>query len=72
MAEDNKWVEDRKYVLEFINDTKKQLTELADNDTKMKTTIAVLNTKLMALTFVGSSVVSVIVSFITKAAIGVG
>jgi len=70
MAEDNKWVEDRKYVLEFIDDTKKQLDELAKNDAGMKTTIAVLNTKLMGLTLVGSSVVSVVVSFITKAVVG--
>jgi hypothetical protein len=67
MSDENKWVEDRKYVLTFIDDTKGQLKDLADNDVSMKTTIAILNTKLMILTVGASAVVGSIVSLITNA-----
>lgn len=66
MAEENKWVEDRRYVLSFIDDTKETLAELAKNDAKIQTTIAVLGTKIATFTFIGSTVVGAIVSIIVN------
>ncbi len=66
MAVDDTWVEDRRYVLSSIDDIKEDIKELKGNDVDMKTTLAVMQTKLLGITFLASSVIGIIMSVITK------
>lgn len=66
MAVDDTWVEDRRYVLSSIDDIKEDIKELKGNDVDMKTTLAVMQTKILGITFLASSVMGIIMSVITK------
>jgi hypothetical protein len=65
MAEDT-WVEDRRYVMSSIDDIKEDIKELKSNDGDMKTTLAVMQTKILAMTFMASSIIGVIMSVLMK------
>ena len=65
MAEDT-WMEDRRYVMTSIDDIKEDIKELKSNDVDMKTTLAIMSTKLLGVTFVASSVMAVGMSLLTK------
>ena len=66
MAEDT-WMEDRRYVMTSIDDIKEDIKELKSNDVDMKTTLAIMSTKLLGVTFVASSVMALGMSLLTKA-----
>lgn len=65
MAEDT-WVEDRRYVISSIDDIKDDIKELKGNDVDMKTTLAVLSTKILGITFLASSIMGVVMSIVMK------
>lgn len=71
MAEDT-WVEDRRYVITSIDDIKDDIKELKGNDVDMKTTLAILSTKILGITVLASSAMGVIMSIVMNSLSGQG
>jgi len=68
MADD--YIEDRKYLNKSIEEIQKNITKLFENDTEIKITLATINTKLMMVSAISSTVVGTVVAFIMNLALG--
>jgi hypothetical protein len=68
MADD--YIEDRKYLNKSIEEIQKNVTKLFENDTEIKITLATINTKLMMVSAISSTVVGTVVAFIMNLALG--
>ena len=64
------YAEDRKYILKSLEKTDKNIEKLYENDVEIKTTLATINTKLMLVSAVSSTVVGAVVAFVMQKVLG--
>jgi hypothetical protein len=63
---DNNYNEDKKFILESLNELKDSVKTLFDNDSDIKVALATINTKLMLVSAGASTLVGILVALVMK------
>jgi predicted histidine transporter YuiF (NhaC family) len=66
----DEYIEDRKYLNQSIQNMQKNIEKLFENDTEIKVTLATINTKLMVVSALSSTVVGTLVAFVMNSMLG--